>query len=155
MPIHNSPATFVHPVAMEQTPEKRAHLVTTLFDSLADSPELLGEVQDSMVSTIVKKLRDTSKVLKQENVLRKLENENTWNTANKTFDSVIERVITNTTDIVTLKRKVDELYEKGARYANADVGTHTGSFALTACCRVVRSRCQEVRFRWRRQRHRA
>ena len=111
---------------MEQTPEaKRANLVTALFDSLADSPELLGEVQDSMVSTIVKKLRDTSKGLKQENVLRKLENENTWNTANKTFDSVIERIITNTTDLVTLKRKVDELYEKGARYANADVGTHT------------------------------
>ena len=68
---------------MEQTPDKRAHLVTTLFDSLADSPELLDDVKDSMVATVLKKLRDNAKVLKHENVLRKQENENTWNTANR------------------------------------------------------------------------
>jgi hypothetical protein len=96
---------------MEQTPDKRAHLVTTLFDSLADSPELLDDVKDSMVTTVLKKLRANAKVLKQENALRKLENQNTWNTAHQTFESVIERVITNTTDLEFLKRKVDKLYE--------------------------------------------
>ena len=122
---------------MEQTPDKRAHLVTTLFESLADSPELLGDVKDSMVATVLKKLRANAKELKQENVLRKHENQHTWDTATQTFDSVIDRVVKNTTDIEDLKRKVEKLYENGARHATADVGDpHT----LTACCRVLRSR---------------
>ena len=122
---------------MEQTPDKRAHLVTTLFESLADSPELLGDVKDSMVATVLKKLRANAKELKQENVLRKHENQHTWDTATQTFDSVIDNVVKNTTDIEDLKRKVEKLYENGARHATADVGDpHT----LTACCRVLRSR---------------
>ena len=70
-------------IAMEQTPDKRAGLVTALFDSLADSPELLGDVKDSMVATVLKKLRDNAKELKQENVLRKHENQHTWNAATR------------------------------------------------------------------------
>ena len=107
---------------MEQTPDKRAHLVTTLFESLADSPELLGDVKDSMVATVLKKLRANAKELKQENVLRKHENQHTWDTATQTFDSVIDNVVKNTTDIEDLKRKVEKLYENGARHATADVG---------------------------------
>ena len=120
---------------MEQTPDKRAHLVTTLFESLADSPELLGDVKDSMVATVLKKLRANAKELKQENVLRKHENQHTWDTATQTFDSVIDNVVKNTTDIEDLKRKVEKLYENGARHATADVGD-----PHTACCRVLRSR---------------
>ena len=103
---------------MEQTPDKRAHLVTTLFESLADSPELLGDVKDSMVATVLKKLRANAKELKQENVLRKHENQHTWDTATQTFDSVIDNVVKNTTDIEDLKRKVEMLYGNGARHAN-------------------------------------
>ena len=125
---------------MDQTPDKRAHIVTTLIDSLVDSPEVVANVNDAIVTTVLKTLRESNKVLKHENVLRKQENLNTWNSATQTFDSVIDRVVTNTTEIGVLKRKVDELYEKGARfYATADVlDPHT--FALTACCRVLRSR---------------
>ena len=126
---------------MEQTPDKRAHLVTTLFESLADSPDLLGDVKDNMVATVLKKLRDNAKELKQENVMRKHENQNTWNAATQTFDSVIDHIKKITTDIENLKRDVDKLYETGARHATADVGdphTHALSLSLrvAACCAV-------------------
>ena len=101
---------------MDQTPDKRAHIVTTLIDSLVDSPEVVANVNDAIVTTVLKTLLESNKVLKHENVLRKQENLNTWNSATQTFDSVIDRVVTNTTEIGVLKRKVDELYEKGARF---------------------------------------
>ena len=49
MPMHatHPHPPLKHPVAMDQTPDKRAHLVTTLFDSLGDSPELLTNVKES------------------------------------------------------------------------------------------------------------
>ena len=125
---------------MEQTPDKRAHLVTTLFDSLADSPELLDDVKDSMVATVLKNLRNNAKDLKRENALRKQENEHTWNSADKTFESVIDRVIANTTDIEHLKRKVDQLYESAARAMLLPTSTHTHALSLSlrvaACCAV-------------------
>ena len=132
---------------MDQTPDKRAHLATTLIDSLGDSPEMVSKVKDAIVATVMKTLRESNKVLKHENVLRKQENLNTWNQATQTFDSVIDRVITNTTEIKILKRKIDELYAKGARFMlRRRRDPHT--CALTACCPVLRSRCR-VRARWR------
>ena len=111
------------------------------------SPELVKNVKESIVATVMKTLRESNKVLKHENVLRKQENLNTWNQATQTFDSVIDRVITNTTEIKILKRKIDELYAKGARFMlRRRRDPHT--CALTACCPVLRSRCR-VRARWR------